>query len=148
MNHTTRAVGRNTVTSGIEGAWTTHPTKWDMGYFKLLFGYDWELRKSRPAPRSGCHQHQAGRHAGGCGRPDHPHHAMMTDADMAMKMDPTYRAICERFMADPAKFDDAFARAWFKLTHRDMGPNTRYIGPDAPAEILLWQDRFRPVEGV
>ncbi len=141
MNHTTRAVGRNTVTSGIEGAWTTNPTKWDMGYFKLLFGYDWELKTS-PA---GAHQWMPINIKPEDMPPDVEDPSirtmpMMTDADMAMKMDPTYRAICEKFMADPAKFDDAFARAWFKLTHRDMGPNTRYLGPDAPAEILIWQD--------
>ncbi len=131
----------NAVTSGIEGAWTTNPTKWDMGYFDLLFGYDWELTKS-PA---GANQW----------RPvdikeeDMPVDAtdpskrvmpMMTDADMAMKVDPVYREICEKFIADPAYFDDVFARAWFKLTHRDMGPNTRYFGPDAPTEELVWQD--------
>lgn len=141
MNHTTRAVGRNTVTSGIEGAWTTHPTKWDMGYFKLLFGYEWELKTS-PA---GAHQWMPIN----IKPEDMPVDVedptirtmpIMTDADMAMKMDPTYRAICERFMAEPARFDDAFARAWFKLTHRDLGPNTRYIGPDAPKEVLVWQD--------
>ncbi len=141
MNHTTRAVGRNTVTSGIEGAWTTHPTKWDMGYFKLLFGYDWELKTS-PA---GAHQWMPINIKPEDMPPDVEDPTIrtmpiMTDADMAMKMDPTYRAICEKFMADPAKFDDAFARAWFKLTHRDMGPNTRYLGPDAPSEILIWQD--------
>jgi catalase-peroxidase len=131
----------NAVTSGIEGAWTTHPTQWDMGYFKLLFGYEWELTKS-PA---GAYQW----------RPidikeeDMPVDPtdsskrvmpMMTDADMAMKMDPTYRAICERFMEDADYFADTFARAWFKLTHRDLGPRTRYIGPDAPEEDLIWQD--------
>ncbi len=141
MNHTTRAVGRNTVTSGIEGAWTTNPTKWDMGYFKLLFGYEWELKTS-PA---GAHQWMPINIKPEDMPPDVEDPTirtmpMMTDADMAMKMDPTYRAICEKFMADPAKFDDAFARAWFKLTHRDLGPNTRYIGPDAPSEILIWQD--------
>jgi catalase-peroxidase len=134
-------VGRNTVTSGIEGAWTTNPTRWDMGYFKLLFGYDWELKTS-PA---GAHQWMPINIKPEDMPPDVEDPAIrtmpiMTDADMAMKMDPTYRAICEKFMADPAKFDDAFARAWFKLTHRDMGPNTRYLGPDAPTEILIWQD--------
>lgn len=141
MNHTTRAVGRNTVTSGIEGAWTTNPTRWDMGYFKLLFGYDWELKTS-PA---GAHQWMPINIKPEDMPPDVEDSSIrtmpiMTDADMAMKMDPAYRAICEKFMADPARFDDAFARAWFKLTHRDMGPNTRYLGPDAPAEILIWQD--------
>ena len=129
------------VTSGIEGAWTTHPTKWDMGYFKLLFGYEWELTKS-PA---GANQWRPV----GIREEDMPVDPtdpakrvmpMMTDADMAMKVDPIYNAICQKFMADPAAFDDAFARAWFKLTHRDLGPNTRYIGPDAPAEVLIWQD--------
>ncbi|KPP88331.1 MAG: catalase-peroxidase KatG [Rhodobacteraceae bacterium HLUCCA08] len=131
----------NAVTSGIEGAWTTHPTKWDMGYFDLLFGYEWELTKS-PA---GANQWQPV----DIREEDMPVDAsdptkrvmpMMTDADMAMKLDPTYRAICEKFMADPAYFDDCFARAWFKLTHRDLGPRTRYIGPDAPQEDLIWQD--------
>jgi len=131
----------NAVTSGIEGAWTTHPTQWDMGYFKLLFGYEWELTKS-PA---GANQWQPI----DIKEEDMPVDAtdpskrvmpMMTDADMAMKMDPTYRAICEKFMADPAYFDDCFARAWFKLTHRDLGPRSRYIGPDAPQEDLIWQD--------
>ncbi|MFN7002148.1 MAG: catalase/peroxidase HPI [Roseinatronobacter sp.] len=141
MNHKTRGIGRDTVTSGIEGAWTTHPTKWDMGYFKLLFGYEWELKKS-PA---GAWQWEPI----DIKEEDKPvdvedpsirHNPIMTDADMAMKMDPAYRAICEKFMADPAAFDDAFARAWFKLTHRDMGPQERYIGPDAPKEVLIWQD--------
>ncbi|TVP72063.1 MAG: catalase/peroxidase HPI [Rhodobacteraceae bacterium] len=140
-NHKTRGIGRDTVTSGIEGAWTTHPTKWDMGYFKLLFGYEWELKKS-PA---GAWQWEPIN----IKEEDKPVdvedpqvrlNPIMTDADMAMKMDPAYRAICEKFMADPASFDDAFARAWFKLTHRDMGPQERYIGPDAPKEILIWQD--------
>ncbi len=141
MNHKTRGIGRDQVTSGIEGAWTTHPTKWDMGYFKLLFGYEWELKKS-PA---GAWQWEPI----DIKEEDKPvdvedpsirYNPIMTDADMAMKMDPTYRAICEKFMADPASFDDAFARAWFKLTHRDMGPQERYIGPDAPKEVLIWQD--------
>jgi catalase-peroxidase len=141
MNHKTRGIGRDTVTSGIEGAWTTHPTKWDMGYFKLLFGYEWELKKS-PA---GAWQWEPI----DIREEDKPvdvedpsirYNPIMTDADMAMKMDPAYRAICEKFMADPASFDDAFARAWFKLTHRDMGPQERYIGPDAPSEVLIWQD--------
>ena len=131
----------NAVTSGIEGAWTTNPTKFDMGYFELLFGYDWELTKS-PA---GANQWQPV----GIKEEHMPVDAtdpsvrrmpMMTDADMAMKMDPAYRAICEKFMADPAYFKDTFARAWFKLTHRDMGPKVRYFGPDVPAEDLIWQD--------
>jgi catalase-peroxidase len=131
----------NAVTSGIEGAWTTNPTKFDMGYFELLFGYEWELTKS-PA---GANQWQPI----GIKEEHMPVDAtdpsvrrmpMMTDADMAMKMDPTYRAICEKFMADPEYFKDTFARAWFKLTHRDMGPKVRYVGPDVPKEDLIWQD--------
>ena len=131
----------NAVTSGIEGAWTTHPTKWDMGYFKLLFGYEWELTKS-PA---GAWQYRPIdiREEDMPVDPTDPSKRvmpMMTDADMAMKLDPAYNAVCQKFMADPAYFDDCFARAWFKLTHRDLGPNTRYIGPEAPAEDLIWQD--------
>ncbi len=141
QNHTTRAIGRDTVTSGIEGAWTTNPTKWDNGYFDLLFKYDWWLQKS-PA---GAHQWQPINIA----PEDMPVDVedpsircmpMMTDADMALKFDPEYRKIAERFHKDPAAFTDAFARAWFKLTHRDMGPKARYIGPDVPAEDLIWQD--------
>lgn len=141
MNPNMGGKAANAVTSGLEGAWTTEPTKWDMGYFKLLFGYDWALQKS-PA---GAWQWQPV----DIKEEDMPVDAsdpskrtmpIMTDADMAMKMDPAYRAICEKFMADPAYFDDCFARAWFKLTHRDMGPRLRYIGPDAPAEDLIWQD--------
>uniref|UniRef100_UPI003BAA157E catalase/peroxidase HPI n=1 Tax=Stappia sp. TaxID=1870903 RepID=UPI003BAA157E len=131
----------NAVTSGLEGAWTTNPTVFDMGYFDLLFGYEWELTTS-PA---GAKQWQPI----GIKEEDMPVDAsdpsvrrmpMMTDADMAMKMDPTYRAICEKFMADPEYFKDTFARAWFKLTHRDMGPKVRYIGPEVPEEDLIWQD--------
>lgn len=140
-NHTTRGIGRDTVTSGIEGAWTTHPTQWDNGYFELLFKYDWALKKS-PA---GAWQWEPVAIA----EEDKPvdvedpsirHNPIMTDADMALKMDPTYRKISERFYNDPAYFSDVFARAWFKLTHRDMGPKSRYIGPDVPQEDLLWQD--------
>ena len=141
INNTTRGIGRDAVTSGVEGAWTTHPTKWDNGFFDLLFGYEWELTKS-PA---GANQWQPIN----IREEDMPVDVedptvrvmpMMTDADMAMKMDPAYRAICERFAADHAYFSDTFARAWFKLTHRDLGPNTRYIGPEAPQEELIWQD--------
>ena len=140
-NHKTRSVGRDTVTSGIEGAWTTHPTQWDNGYFKLLLGYEWELKKS-PA---GAWQWEPIN----IREADKPvdvedasirYNPIMTDADMAMKMDPEYRKISERFAADQAYFSDVFARAWFKLTHRDMGPKCRYIGPEVPAEELLWQD--------
>ncbi|MDO4638208.1 MAG: catalase/peroxidase HPI [Lautropia sp.] len=129
------------VTSGIEGAWTTNPTKWDNGFFKLLFKYDWELTKS-PA---GAHQYEPVN----CAEEDKPVDAhdpsvrrnpMMTDADMALKVDPEYRKISERFRDDQEAFSDAFARAWFKLTHRDMGPKVRYLGPDVPKEDLIWQD--------
>ena len=131
----------NAVTSGIEGAWTTNPTVFDMGYFKLLFGYDWELKKS-PA---GAHQWEPVNireedKPVDASDPSIRHNPIMTDADMAMKMDPTYNAICQKFMADEAYFRDTFARAWFKLTHRDMGPKIRYVGPDVPAEDLIWQD--------
>ncbi|WP_434614172.1 catalase/peroxidase HPI [Tabrizicola sp. M-4] len=140
-NHVSRGVGRNTVTSGIEGAWTTHPTKWDNGYFDLLLGYDWELKKS-PAgawqyePIGIKEEHKPV----DVEDPSIRHNPMMTDADMAMKVDPAYRAISERFAKDPAYFSETFARAWFKLTHRDMGPRVRYIGPDVPKEDLIWQD--------
>ncbi|WP_103333008.1 catalase/peroxidase HPI [Pseudotabrizicola formosa] len=141
MNNTSRGVGRNTVTSGIEGAWTTHPTKWDNGYFDLLFGYEWELRKS-PAGANQWMPINIREEDMPVDVEDPSIRVMpiMTDADMAMKVDPIYRAICERFAADHAYFSDVFARAWFKLTHRDLGPRTRYIGPDAPQEDLIWQD--------
>jgi len=131
----------NAVTSGIEGAWTTNPTQFDMGYFDLLFGYEWELKKS-PA---GANQWEPVNIKEedkplDATDPSKRHNPIMTDADMAMKMDPAYNAICQKFMADPEYFKDAFARAWFKLTHRDMGPKARYVGPDVPAEDLIWQD--------
>ncbi|MFQ2073004.1 catalase/peroxidase HPI [Aeromonas veronii] len=141
INLHSRGIGRNTVTSGIEGAWTTHPTQWDNGYFDLLFKYDWWLQKS-PA---GAHQWEPINIA----EEDMPVDVedpsirckpMMTDADMALKFDPEYRKIAERFRDDPAAFSDAFARAWFKLTHRDMGPKSRYVGPYVPTEDLIWQD--------
>ena len=140
-NHKTRGIGRDTVTSGIEGAWTTHPTKWDNGYFDMLLNHDWELTKS-PA---GAWQWKPV----AINQEDMPVDVedpsircmpLMTDADMAMKVDPEYRKISERFHKDPAYFSEVFARAWFKLTHRDLGPKTRYLGPDVPAEDLIWQD--------
>jgi catalase-peroxidase len=141
LNKTKRGIGRDTVTSGIEGAWTTHPTQWDNGYFDLLLNYEWELKKS-PA---GAWQWEPIN----IKDEDKPvdvedlstrYNPIMTDADMAMKMDPEYRKISEKFHKDPAYFSDVFARAWFKLTHRDMGPKVRYIGPDVPQEDLIWQD--------
>jgi len=140
-NQVGRGVGRDTVTSGIEGAWTTHPTQWDNGYFKLLLGYDWWLGKS-PA---GAWQWEPVNIREEDMPVDVENPALrckpiMTDADMALKFDPAYRQVAERFAADQAYFSEVFARAWFKLTHRDMGPKTRYIGPDAPTQDLLWQD--------
>jgi catalase-peroxidase len=129
------------VTSGIEGAWTKEPTKFDMGYFDMLLDHEWALKKSpaghwqwepvdikeedKPIDASD---------------PSIRHNPIMTDADMGMKMDPVYRDYLERFRSDPEYFKDAFARAWFKLTHRDMGPKARYIGPEVPDENLVWQD--------
>jgi len=141
INKTQRGIGRNTMSSGIEGAWTTHPTQWDNGYFQMSLNYDWELKKS-PA---GAWQWEPIN----IKEEDKPVdvedpsirlNPIMTDADMAMKMDPKYRKISERFYHDPEYFSDVFARAWFKLTHRDLGPKTRYIGSDVPQEDLIWQD--------
>lgn len=141
MNKTSRGIGRDTVTSGLEGAWTTHPTQWDNGYFHLLLNYDWELKKS-PA---GAWQWEPVN----IKEEDKPadvedasirYNPIMTDADMAMAKAPVYREISERFYKDPEHFSNTFARAWFKLTHRDMGPKARYIGPDVPQEDLIWQD--------
>jgi catalase-peroxidase len=141
LNKTSRSVGRDTMSSGIEGAWTTHPTQWDNGYFKLLLNHEWALQKS-PA---GAWQWEPVEMK----EEDKPVdvedlstrlNPIMTDADMAMKMDPEYRKISERFYKDPEYFSEVFARAWFKLTHRDMGPKARYFGPDVPQEDLIWQD--------
>jgi catalase-peroxidase len=134
------------ITSGIEGAWKPKPTTWDMGYFDMLLGYEWELHKS---PAGANQWHPKDRAAWTLVEDAHDpakrHPPMMTTADMAMKMDPAYRAISERFHKNPAQFADAFARAWFKLTHRDMGPKVRYLGSDVPAEELIWQDPVPPV---
>ena len=140
-NHSSRGIGRDTVTSGIEGAWTTHPTQWDNGYFDLLLGYDWWLEKSPAgawqwAPVNIREEDMPV----DVEDPSIRCKPMMTDADMAMKFDPEYRKIAERFHQDPAYFSEVFARAWFKLTHRDMGPKARYIGPEVPQEDLIWQD--------
>ena len=133
--------GRDTITSGIEGAWTANPTKWDNGYFDLLLGYEWELVKS-PA---GAHQWHAINPKQEDLAPDAQDESikvptMMTTADMAMREDPAYKVISKRFHENPDQFQDAFARAWFKLLHRDMGPKTRYLGPEVPEEELIWQD--------
>ncbi|EMA2445515.1 catalase/peroxidase HPI [Vibrio fluvialis] len=141
MNHKSRGIGRNTVTSGLEGAWTTHPTQWDNGFFKILLEHEWQLAKS-PAgawqwePVDIAEEDKPVDVEDGKAR----YNPMMTDADMALKVDPEYRKISERFYKDQAYFEEVFARAWFKLTHRDLGPKSRYLGPDVPAEDLIWQD--------
>ncbi|KUM55062.1 catalase/peroxidase HPI [Rheinheimera sp. EpRS3] len=139
--------GRDTITSGIEGPWTPTPTRWDHSYFGVLFGYDWQLVKS-PA---GAHQWAAVNLADRDHAPDVEDASQrtvlaMTTADMAMREDPAYRKISEHFHKNPAEFADAFARAWFKLTHRDMGPKSRYLGPEVPAEDLIWQDPVPKVD--
>ena len=131
----------NAFTSGIEGAWTKEPTKFDMGYFDYLFGYEWQVAKSP----GGAYQWEPidmpeDEKPVDPTDPSIRHNPIMTDADMAMKVDPIYNEICQKFRADPEYFADAFARAWFKLTHRDMGPKVNYVGPDVPAEDLIWQD--------
>ena len=141
INKISRGIGRNTVSSGLEGAWTTHPTQWDNGYFYMLLNHDWVQKKS---PSGACQWEPIN-----IKEEDKPvdvedpsirYNPIMTDADMALKMDPVYREIAERFYKDPDYFAEVFARAWFKLTHRDMGPKVRYMGPDVPKENLIWQD--------
>ena len=139
--------GVHTVTSGIEGAWTNNPIKWDNGYFENLFGYEWELTKS-PA---GAHQWKPkGTTAEGtvpdAHDPSQRHAPMMTTADMAMRMDPVYEKIARHFATNPQEFADAYARAWYKLTHRDMGPRARYLGKLVPSEVLIWQDPIPAVD--
>ena len=147
MNPKGKGNAGDTVTSGLEGAWTTNPTRWDNGYFDLLFKYDWELKKS-PA---GAWQWEPVNIAEedkplDAHNPTKRQNPIMTDADMAMKMDPEYRKISERFHKDPAYFEEVFARAWFKLTHRDLGPKGRYLGADVPQEDLIWQDPIPSVD--
>ena len=141
INKISRGIGRNTVSGGLEGAWTTHPTQWDNGYFYMLLNHDWVQKKS---PSGACQWEPIN-----IKEEDKPvdvedpsirYNPIMTDADMALKMDPVYREIAERFYKDPDYFAEVFARAWFKLTHRDMGPKVRYMGPDVPKENLIWQD--------
>ena len=146
-NKTSRGIGRDTVTSGIEGAWTTNPTQWDNGYFEMLLNHEWELKKS-PAGAWQWEPIDIKEEDKPVDVEDSSIRCMpiMTDADMAMKMDPEYRKISERFYKDPAYFSDVFARAWFKLTHRDMGPKTRYLGADVPQEDLIWQDPVPSVD--
>jgi catalase-peroxidase len=139
--------GRDTITSGLEGAWTSNPIQWDMGYFDVLFKYDWDLVKSPAgawqwAPKNLQEQDMAP-------DPEDPTKRVpiiMSTADMAMKMDPAYEKVSRHFHANPEEFADAFARAWFKLTHRDMGPKARYLGPEVPAEDLIWQDPIPAVD--
>jgi len=139
--------GGDTTTSGIEGAWKPNPTTWDMGYFKVLFKYEWELVKSP----SGAHQWRAKDVAPedmipAAHDPSKKYAPMMTTADMSLRMDPAYEKISRHFMANPDEFADAYARAWFKLTHRDMGPKSLYLGPEVPAEDLIWQDPVPAVD--
>ena len=134
----------HTITSGIEGAWKPNPTKWDNGYFETLFGFEWELTKSPAGANQWKPKGDAGRNVVDAHDPTKFHQPMMTTADMAMRMDPAYEKISRRFMANPAEFADAFARAWFKLTHRDMGPKVLYRGKLVPKETLIWQD---PISG-
>ena len=139
-------IGAHTITSGLEGAWTPTPTQWDMSYLETLFGFEWELTKS-PA---GAHQWKpkgdAGRNVPDAHIPGKLHQPMMTTADLALRFDPAYEKIARHFLANPQEFADAFARAWFKLTHRDMGPKVRYLGPLVPQEDLLWQDPLPPLD--
>lgn len=133
--------GVHAITSGIEGAWTPNPIKWDNGYFETLFGYEWELTKSPAGAQQWTPKDASAKTTVPDAHDPNVRHApMMTTADMAMRMDPAYEKISRRFMANPQEFADAFARAWFKLTHRDMGPITRYLGPLVPKEELIWQD--------
>ncbi|RJX75297.1 catalase/peroxidase HPI [Vibrio sinensis] len=141
MNSLSPGVGKYAITSGLEGAWTTNPTQWDNGYFHLLLNYDWWVTKS-PA---GAWQWEPVNikeedKTVDVEDPNIRHNPIMTDADMAMKFDPKYREIAEHFYKNPDYFSDVFARAWFKLTHRDLGPRSRYLGADVPSEVLLWQD--------
>jgi catalase-peroxidase len=147
MNTKGRGIGRDTVVSGIEGAWSKNPTEWDMGWFDLLFGYEWELKKS-PAGAWQWMPIDIKEEDMPVDVEDPSIKCMpiMTDADMAMKVDPTYNAICQKFIKDPEYFSDTFARAWFKLTHRDLGPKARYLGPDVPKEDLIWQDPIPTVD--
>ncbi len=138
--------GVHTTTSGIEGAWKPNPTKWDMGYFDMLFGYEWELVKSPAGAWQWLAKDVKEEHMiPDAHDPSKKHRPMMTTADLSLRFDPIYEPISRRFHKDPEAFADAFARAWFKLTHRDMGPKSRYLGPEVPKEDLIWQDPIPPV---
>jgi catalase-peroxidase len=139
--------GVHTTTSGIEGAWKPNPTKWDMGYFDMLFGYEWELVKSPAGAWQWLAKDVKEEHMiPDAHDPSKKHRPMMTTADLSLRFDPIYEPISRRFHKDPEAFADAFARAWFKLTHRDMGPKSRYLGPEVPAEDLIWQDPVPAVD--
>jgi catalase-peroxidase len=140
-------IGAHTITSGLEGAWKPHPTTWDMGYFETLFGYEWELTKSPAGAQQWKPKNDAGNGTVEDAHDQSKRHApMMLTSDLALRFDPAYEKISRRFMANPAEFADAFARAWFKLTHRDMGPITRYLGKLVPKETLIWQDPIPAVD--
>ncbi|MBP6404300.1 MAG: catalase/peroxidase HPI [Ramlibacter sp.] len=139
--------GAHTTTSGIEGAWKPNPTKWDNGYFDMLFGYEWELTKSPAGAHQWTPKNCKPEHMiPDAHRPGVKHPPMMTTADLSLRMDPAFEKISRRFHQNPAEFADAFARAWFKLTHRDMGPRARYLGSLVPQEVLVWQDPVPPVD--
>jgi len=139
--------GGDAITSGIEGSWTANPTKWDMGYFDVLFGYDWDLVKSPAGAWQWVPINPDAKHlAPAAHDPSRRVTTIMTTADMAMRMDPAYEKISRHFYKNPGEFADAFARAWFKLTHRDMGPKARYLGPEVPKEDLIWQDPVPAVD--
>ena len=138
--------GDDTITSGIEGAWTPNPIKWDNGYFDTLFGYEWELTKSPAGANQWVAKGEDAKVVPGAHDSSKKYAPMMTTADMAMRMDPDYEKISRRFHQNPDEFADAFARAWFKLTHRDMGPKSRYLGKEVPSEDLIWQDPIPAVD--
>jgi len=139
--------GLHTTTSGVEGAWKPNPTRWDMGYFDMLFGYEWELTRSPAGAKQWVAKNVRPEHMiPDAHDPSQKHPPMMSTADLALRFDPAYEKISRRFHKDPQAFADAFARAWFKLTHRDMGPRVRYLGPEVPAEELIWQDPVPAVD--
>jgi len=139
--------GAHTTTSGIEGAWKPNPTRWDTGYFDMLFGYEWELVKSPAGAWQWVAKNVAEKDMiPDAHDPSKKHRPIMTTADLSLRFDPIYEPIARRFHKDPKAFADAFARAWFKLTHRDMGPRSRYLGPEVPAEVLVWQDPVPPLD--
>ncbi|MGY4517380.1 catalase/peroxidase HPI [Lysobacter sp. HA18] len=139
-------IGAHAITSGLEGAWTATPTRWDMSYFETLFGNEWELTTSPAGAQQWKPKGDANRNVPDAHIPGKVHQPMMTTADLALRFDPVYEKISRDFMANPDRFADAFARAWFKLTHRDMGPKVRYLGPLVPQEDLIWQDPLPPID--